>query len=353
MTVAPRLSTGDPVPRLVLPTVGGEPVDLTHQSVAGETILLWLIRRLPRRRTLRAAEQKAKALERLEARLYLVISGAEPAEATPADPAFPLLCDPNGTLSEAFALDEGFVAIDASGRLAGVLPGGTFDDALTVARRLYEGTAPDVVRSQAPVLLLPEVLELSLCQRLVAYWEGGAKLDDRVATTSRGNLYGLEEVKKRSDVVVSDQALFDAIKTRLARRVIPEVHKAFQVKVTQFEALRLGCYEGREGGYFKRHRDNRTPYTAHRQFALTLNLNAGEYEGGHLRFPEYGRGLYRPEAGGAVVFSCSLLHEATPVTSGRRFALFTFFYDDDGAERERRNIESERAAGRSGVSVGS
>lgn len=352
MTIAPRLSTGDPVPRLALPTVGGETVDLTHQSIAGETVLLWLLRRLPRRPTLRAVEKQSKSLERLEARLYMVFSGAGLSEPARDDLAVPLLRDPKGMLSEAFGLEEGFVAIDASGRLARVLPGATFDDALSVARRLYESTAPNVVERQAPVLLVPEVLELSMCQRLIAYWEGGTKLEDRVATTNRGNLYGLEEVKKRSDVVVSDQSLFDAVKTRLARRVIPEIHKAFQVKVTHFEALRLGCYEGAEGGYFRRHRDNRTPYTAHRQFALTLNLNAGEYEGGHLRFPEYGRGLYRPGAGGAVVFSCSLLHEATAVTSGRRFALFTFFYDDAGAEQERRIIESEQAAGRTGVSVG-
>ena len=47
---------------------------------------------------------------------------------------------------------------------------------------------------------------------------------------------------------------------------------------------------------------------------MTLNLNTGGYEGGALWFPEFGRQLYAPEAGGAVVFSCSLLHEALPVT---------------------------------------
>jgi hypothetical protein len=36
--------------------------------------------------------------------------------------------------------------------------------------------------------------------------------------------------------------------------------------------------------------------------------------------------------GGAVVFSCALLHEATRVTAGRRYAFLPFFYDDAGAE---------------------
>ena len=39
-----------------------------------------------------------------------------------------------------------------------------------------------------------------------------------------------------------------------------------------------------------------------------------------------------------MVFSCSLLHEATPVTKGRRFALLPFLYDDAAArEREANN----------------
>ena len=62
--------------------------------------------------------------------------------------------------------------------------------------------------------------------------------------------------------------------------------------------------------------------------AMTLNLNTGEYEGGHLRFPEYGGHLYRPATGDAVLFSCVLAHEATPVTAGRRFVLLTFFRAD-------------------------
>jgi predicted 2-oxoglutarate/Fe(II)-dependent dioxygenase YbiX len=39
-----------------------------------------------------------------------------------------------------------------------------------------------------------------------------------------------------------------------------------------------------------------------------------------------------------VVFSCSLLHEATPVTRGRRFAFLPFLYDEQAAKvREANN----------------
>ena len=63
--------------------------------------------------------------------------------------------------------------------------------------------------------------------------------------------------------------------------------------------------------------------SSHRVFALTLNLN-DDYEGGQLRFPEYGNHLYRPDAGAALVFSCAHLHEVVDVTEGRRFVLLSF-----------------------------
>lgn len=80
----------------------------------------------------------------------------------------------------------------------------------------------------------------------------------------------------------------------------------------------VACYDPAERGHFGAHRDNTTAGTAHRRFAVTINLNAEEFEGGELRFPEYGQRSWRAPTGGAVVFSCSLLHQALPVTAGRR-----------------------------------
>ena len=56
-----------------------------------------------------------------------------------------------------------------------------------------------------------------------------------------------------------------------------------------------------------------------------------DFEGGDLRFAEYGPATYRPPKGGAVVFSCSLMHEATKIAAGRRYAFLPFFYDAAGA----------------------
>jgi predicted 2-oxoglutarate/Fe(II)-dependent dioxygenase YbiX len=59
--------------------------------------------------------------------------------------------------------------------------------------------------------------------------------------------------------------------------------------------------------------------------------------GGDLVSSEYGRKTYRAAIGEAIVFSCSLLHEVTPVTRNRRYAFLSFFYDEAG---EKTRIES-------------
>jgi len=98
----------------------------------------------------------------------------------------------------------------------------------------------------------------------------------------------------------------------------------------------VACYEA-GAGHFRPHRDNTTSGTAHRRFAVTINLNADDYDGGDLHFPEYGQRTYRAPTGGAIVFSCSMLHEATPVTRGKRYAFLPFLYDEVAAKQREAN----------------
>jgi predicted 2-oxoglutarate/Fe(II)-dependent dioxygenase YbiX len=103
------------------------------------------------------------------------------------------------------------------------------------------------------------------------------------------------------------------------------------------ERYLVGCYDASEGGHFRAHRDNTTKGTAHRRFAISLFLNSGEYDGGLLRFPEFGPGLYTAPPGGAVVFSCGLLHEAMPVTRGQRYMFLPFLYDEQARRIRQEN----------------
>ena len=211
------------------------------------------------------------------------------------------------------------------------------------ATNQHADTGEPVVAGLAPVLILPNVISEAHCARLVRAWEKGERYAGGVANADHGRNVPLDKIKVREDVALADngpeaQALFGVFRERL----FPEIRKAFQFRVTRAETLRIGCYTAEAGGHFVPHRDDTTPYTAHRRFAMSLNLNTGDYEGGYLRFPEYGPQLYSVGTGGAVIFSCALLHEATRVTQGRRLVLLGFFYSEAGqALREKMHAQDK------------
>ncbi|MDP3855317.1 2OG-Fe(II) oxygenase [Phenylobacterium sp.] len=181
----------------------------------------------------------------------------------------------------------------------------------------------------APVLLVPRVFEPDLCRRLIALYEREGGQPSGVAREIDGRTVNVVDgFKSRRDAVIQDEGLKHELNTRLSERLAPLVRKAFQYRASRIERYIVACYDAAEDGRFLPHRDDTTPATAHRRFACSINLNAEDFEGGDLRFPEFGPRTYRPPTGGAVVFSCSLLHEATPVTAGRRYAFLPFLYDD-------------------------
>lgn len=192
----------------------------------------------------------------------------------------------------------------------------------------------------APVLMLPRVLEPDVCRALIEAYRRGEPRESGFMRTEGGRTVGRLDpgFKRRADVAIEDEGLRSAIRDAVRLRIAPEIRKAFQFEVTRIERYIVACYDGASHGFFKPHRDNTTAATAHRRFAVTINLNAEDYEGGDLRFPEFGMRTYRAPTGGAVVFSCSLLHEATPVTRGLRYATLPFLYDEAGARIREQNI---------------
>ena len=184
----------------------------------------------------------------------------------------------------------------------------------------------------APVLVVPRVFEPELCERLIGLHQAdggtftGVMRDDGERTVAV-----MDELKKRRDILVEDADLRALLRERLERRLFPMIERGLGFAVTEVERYVVSCYDAADSAVFHAHRDTTTFGTAHRRFACSINLNAG-FEGGDLRFPEYGRRTYRPPLGGAVVFSCDMLHEVAPVTAGRRYAFLPFFYDAAAAQ---------------------
>jgi len=194
--------------------------------------------------------------------------------------------------------------------------------------------------SVAPVLIVPRVFEPELCSALIEYYESHGGKQSGVMDEQEGmTVHKLDyRAKQRRDCEILDDPLRTAAMHRVADRLAPEVQKAFQYHATKIERYVVACYDSVSGGHFHPHRDNTTKGTAHRRFAVSLNLNS-EFEGANLRFPEFGPRTYKAPLGGAVVFSCSLLHEATPITAGKRYAFLPFLYDDAAAKARQANLK--------------
>ena len=191
---------------------------------------------------------------------------------------------------------------------------------------------------QAPILILPRVFERDFCRHLIDLYEkdGGEESgfmrqqgDKTVHATDHSH-------KRRRDWIIDDPELIKHTQRLIIRRIVPEISKVHQFQVTRMERYLVGCYSAEDGGHFAPHRDNTTSATAHRRFAVSVNLN-DDFEGGEVGFPEYGPRRYKAPAGGAVVFSCSLLHSVSRVSHGRRYAFLPFLYDDAAAALREEN----------------
>lgn len=253
-------------------------------------------------------------------------------------------------------LKPSFTLLADDGALTGHLLGGppaamtalVLDDNLRIVERLERETEPTVFikeiaaryaarpepaaqtrRQQAPVLFIPRVFTPEFCDELIGLFEqtGGQPSGVAYIEGNNANWKPDPSVKMRRDIYLEEGAWLNQVRDALVRRVLPEIQRCFNFQVTKHEVIKVIRYD--EGaGYFRPHRDNESLDTRHRRFAMTLNLNTGDYAGGELRFPEFGPDLYVAERGGAAVFSCSLLHEAMPVTRGKRYALLGFFFSD-------------------------
>lgn len=183
------------------------------------------------------------------------------------------------------------------------------------------GVAPRL----APVLFVADALRAALRDELIQRWEAEGSVATGVETVVEGARAEATDLrrKRRRDHIVTDPALLRRLTQHLGARIFPELQKAFAFSAGGFEGFKIGCYTDEDRGHFEAHRDNLSAGTAHRRFGLTVNLNE-DYDGGELRFPEYGPARYRPAAGEALVFSGSHLHEVVPVERGRRFVLLSF-----------------------------
>jgi peroxiredoxin/predicted 2-oxoglutarate/Fe(II)-dependent dioxygenase YbiX len=360
----PAFGTLDLLPDIILPNEDSKLVQLSI-DMTGKCLLLLFCPDLTAAGCRAGLSEFASHFEALAplAHIYAVTSSPPQANLQALESAplpFPILSDLQRHVARGLAIGHNLQPAEGPGAVTMLLAdenrrvlridhnvtGEGSAKAILAQLSSRQQSTPRMLGGFAPVLYIPQVLEPSFCAELIAAFETG-KTEEGTAyrhggAQSEGEYVVDPKFKVRRDHHITDRELGGRLRWCVARRVKPEILKAFTREISGIEEFKVVCYDASNGGHFSPHRDNISPKNAHRLFAMTLNLNS-EFEGGGLRFPEYGDDLYRPSAGDAVVFSCSLMHQAMPVTKGRRFVLLSFLYD----EESRRQGEARRRAAQS------
>ncbi len=326
----PPLDVGDIAPRFTLPRAGGgPPFENLADTVAGRPLVL-AFAGAPTSEPAASLLRLAPAFEAIGATPLAVVRRA----ANSKDNR--VAVDADGRMTTHFAGGAaGVVVIGRNGHTLSQAKGeaaGAVDRALGLLQALAAEGGPRPAERQAPVLMIPNVLSPADCQRLITIYnmDGNIFVEPGHGVQNRKTDYKMRIPeygrKDRIDHWVVNPQTMGLINDRLQRRVFPEIQKAFHYRITRHESYRIGCYEGERGGELHGHRDNTQPIVAHRRFACSINLNAEDFEGGELAFPEFGDQRFNPGTGEAVVFSSSILHEPLHVTKGRRLVLLAFLF---------------------------
>jgi predicted 2-oxoglutarate/Fe(II)-dependent dioxygenase YbiX len=340
IAVSLPLTVGDPAPWFTARTAGSDA--FVFDSAAGRWVLLCF---LPHdaeaaRAALLAASNARALFDDGKASLFLVVRNPQTGAEARDMRGVRWVLDYDGAVSRLYGALSGdgterpmWLLLDPTLRVSGMAALGQAAAVFDALQRIEAPADHAGVPMIAPVLTAPRIFDEALCARLIALHQAdGGALTGVMRDVGETTVAVMDEHKRRRDIWIGDDDLQAEIRGALERRLFPLIRHAYQFRVAEIERYLVSCYDAADGGVFRPHRDNTTHETAGRAFACSINLN-DDFDGGDLRFAEYGLDLYRPPKGGAVVFSCGLMHEAMPVTRGRRYAFLPFLYDADGWSR--------------------
>jgi predicted 2-oxoglutarate/Fe(II)-dependent dioxygenase YbiX len=253
--------------------------------------------------------------------------------------------DLDGTVHRVYGIaSRMWIVLDPMLRVLAVIPFSADGADIPQLVGLLERLAPPCrylgFESPVPVTMLSDVFEPEFCRHLIGCYEANGGRDSGFMQEVRGKAveHYDKEWKRRRDYIVTDDALIQLIKARMARRVGVMLQKAFHFTFSRMERQLIACYSAEEGGHFGPHRDDTVRATEHRRFAVSINLN-GDFDGGELSFPEFSGRQFKAPPGTALIFSSSILHRVSKVTRGRRYAFLPFLHDEEAEKVRLANLQ--------------
>lgn len=341
---------GDPVPLFEARSVTGGSVAL-HVD-AGRWVLLAFLGSLAEPRAAQELAELLREATRFDED-HLVVYGILTETPAPealarlaaiSGPALAFVADYDGAITQRYGAGAmpRTVVLDPLQRAIAIIgwdhPEGHAESVRRLIRDLPPIDQSAGVPLWAPALIVPRVFDFDLCDLLVRLYDamGGEESGFLLDRDGKTATIVDHRLKRRRDLPIVDPELRGRMREQVTCRLLPAIESFFGFAATRMDRYLVSCYDAAQGGYFFRHRDNINAGAEHRRFAVSINLNR-DYDGCDLIFPEFGRRTYRPPVGGAVVFSCAMLHQVTPVTRGKRYVFVPFLYGETEAALRARN----------------
>ena len=240
MTAAAGLGRGERAPDMVLASRDGTPTRYYAQAGGRPALLVFADEACVAR--LHTLAEGLTAIG--DANLTVHVVG--PPALAGHDLPFPLLQDADGRAAGAYrpGTPTAFL-LDPNLRVRATLP---FTDgarvatdvAELVAELVWDDRRPREITTQAPLLVVPDVLDPEQCAELIAVWEQQGHSHTGVESSTGGGRAEQHntQLKRRRDHVVGDPQRSRELAARIGRRVMAELSKAFAYRASRFRASR-------------------------------------------------------------------------------------------------------------------
>ena len=231
-----------------------------------------------------------------------------------------LLLDQTLRVAGLYPLDQAEAALDALAALAGAPP----------------------AQDWAPVITVPDMLEPELCRRLIDLYEADGGEDSGFMRDVGGKTRLLLDPKHkvRRDYMVEDAGAGAAAEPPADAPAGADDPPRLPVQGDAGRAADRRLLRGRRAAAISARTATTPPAAPPTAASRSPSISTPRImRAATCASPNSAARTYRAPTGGAVVFSCSLLHEATPVTRGRRFAFLPFLYDEEGASIREENAK--------------
>ena len=169
--------------------------------------------------------------------------------------------------------------------------------------------------------IFPGFLTSNECKTIIEYCTANQELEQAVVNVN-GKYQVYEKARKSKVNFYPYQGKFSWLLDRLKKGLNSQITlKGFEIDYeANFQFTHYGV-----GEYYGWHQDDSgSGPAANRAYSIVIQLSE-EYEGGLLQFKKDGIQTFTPGVGRMIVFPSSWSHQVTPVTSGTRYSLVSWF----------------------------